>query len=307
MTQVALPLHSTDGSPFDAIKHVDPDGSEWWSARELMPLLEYARWDAFLAIIEKARASLALVEGDEAAASNFLHIKKVSGARGPAGNDYRLTRFGAYLTAMAGDDTKDAVARARIYFAVKTREAEVAPVRSSAAEIDLNDLHAIARLGQAAERAARRAIEAEARADKAEARVDELMPIAAKYEAIEGGEGLSMRAFHKKYLSAIAESVFTDHLYAKGYLINQLGKGSWSEARQCYRDGSQHRHPGAKGKPYLYLHSTVDRHGARRENPRVLPGDPELAFRDRLAKDGLPVNAGTAVTIPTQPLPSERS
>lgn len=112
-------------SPFDAIRRVDERG-EYWLARELMPLMQYARWDSFAIVVDKARASLALVEGKDAAGSNFLDVQKVSG-RGPAGADVRLTRFGAYLVAMAGDDTKVAVAAARVYFAVKTREAEVAP------------------------------------------------------------------------------------------------------------------------------------------------------------------------------------
>ncbi|MEU6058037.1 RhuM family protein [Streptomyces sp. NPDC047097] len=47
--------------------------------------------------------------------------------------DYRLTRFGAYLVAMAGDDTKPAVAQARVYFAVRAREAELGAL--TAAEI----------------------------------------------------------------------------------------------------------------------------------------------------------------------------
>jgi DNA-damage-inducible protein D len=112
-------------SPFDAIRRTDERG-EYWLARELMPLMQYGRWDSFAVVVGKARASLALVQGEDTAGSNFLDMQKVSG-RGPAGGDVRLTRFGAYLVAMAGDDTKPAVAQARIYFAVKAREAEVAP------------------------------------------------------------------------------------------------------------------------------------------------------------------------------------
>ncbi|MGW4629300.1 RhuM family protein [Streptomyces rubiginosohelvolus] len=47
-----------------------------------------------------------------------------SGAK-RAAQDYRLSRFGAYLVAMAGDDTKEPVALARVYFAGRTREAEL--------------------------------------------------------------------------------------------------------------------------------------------------------------------------------------
>ena len=34
-------------SPFDSIKRVRPDGSEYWSARDLMPLLGYIEWRKF--------------------------------------------------------------------------------------------------------------------------------------------------------------------------------------------------------------------------------------------------------------------
>lgn len=116
-------------SPFDAIRRVDERG-EFWTGRDLMPLMEYAAWDKFVVVIEKAKASLALVEGAAQAEHHFTAWGSDGGRWGNQRlDDYRLTRFGAYLVAMAGDDTKPAVARARVYFAVKTREAEVAPAR----------------------------------------------------------------------------------------------------------------------------------------------------------------------------------
>lgn len=113
-------------SPFDQVKHLDEEGNEHWTGRDLQPLMTYGRWHEFAAVIEKAKASLAIVEGPASAARHFAK-QHIDGGRW--GNqqieDYRLTRFAAYLTAMAGDDLKKAVAEARIYFAVKTREAEV--------------------------------------------------------------------------------------------------------------------------------------------------------------------------------------
>lgn len=113
-------------SPFDHIRHIDADGEHWF-ARELMALMGYSTWERFAAVVAKAAESLAVVQGDDQAAANFRKIAKVTGSRGPAAADVRLTRFAAYLTAMAGDDTKEQVAGARVYFAVKTREAETAP------------------------------------------------------------------------------------------------------------------------------------------------------------------------------------
>lgn len=113
-------------SPFDQIARID-DAGEHWTGRGLQPVMQYARWEKFAEVIEKAKASLALVEGVESAERHFAKRGSDGGRWGNQQiEDYRLTRFGAYLTAMAGDHTKQSVAEARIYFAVKTREAEVA-------------------------------------------------------------------------------------------------------------------------------------------------------------------------------------
>lgn len=33
---------------FESIKHIDDHGNEFWEARELMPLLEYRKWEIFI-------------------------------------------------------------------------------------------------------------------------------------------------------------------------------------------------------------------------------------------------------------------
>lgn len=96
MTQVALPMASHDGSPFDAIKHLDPDGSEWWSARELMPLLGYTKWERFGDAIDRARAAAANV-GDEPDRPFSRRRENVPG--GGRRFDYRLSQLGVKLLA----------------------------------------------------------------------------------------------------------------------------------------------------------------------------------------------------------------
>lgn len=92
----------------------------------MQPLMVYLRWEKFAEVIEKAKASLALVQGADEAERHFAAWGSDGGRWGNQKiGDYRLTRFGAYLTAMAGDDTKSAVAHARVYFAVRAREAEL--------------------------------------------------------------------------------------------------------------------------------------------------------------------------------------
>lgn len=40
---------------FESIKHVNEYGEEYWLARELYPVLEYAQWHRFSDIIERAK------------------------------------------------------------------------------------------------------------------------------------------------------------------------------------------------------------------------------------------------------------
>ena len=133
MTSVALP--ATDNSPFDAIRLTDVDG-EFWSARELMPHLGYTKWERFADVIDRAIASAAATGHDTGQAFSRSREK---GAGRPQ-IDYRLTRYAAYLVAMNGDPRKKAIADAQTYFAVRTREAEVATVSPSSAPAPLDDL-----------------------------------------------------------------------------------------------------------------------------------------------------------------------
>jgi len=38
---------------FENTKHIDEEGNEYWSARELQKVLEYKRWDKFNGVIDK--------------------------------------------------------------------------------------------------------------------------------------------------------------------------------------------------------------------------------------------------------------
>lgn len=111
--------HYSATSPFDAIRRVDEHG-EHWSGRDMQPLLGYESWRRFEDAIERARISCKSAGHDP--------VKVIKGGRWGEQKvvDVRLTRFASYLTAMNGDVKKAEVARAQEYFAVKTREAEVA-------------------------------------------------------------------------------------------------------------------------------------------------------------------------------------
>lgn len=157
------------------------------------------------------------------------------------------------------------------------RETGSYSARRELTRLELIDLARDAELGRLREM--ERAEQAEHRAELAEGTVRE----------IEGANGLTLRMFHKKYFSEVREREFFEHLYAKGYLIDQRGKGK-VRADGSARDGAEHRHPSFKGKPYLYLHFNGVHGDRRRETTRVRPGQPELDFKAALVRDGLKAN-----------------
>lgn len=116
--------HNQPQSPFDSIKHLDEQGREHWSARELMPILGYSRWNEFLASID--RAKLACENTGNLVTEHFSGCtRKNSPGRGRPQEDYKLSRYAAYLISLNGDPRKPEIANAQAYFVVKTREAEV--------------------------------------------------------------------------------------------------------------------------------------------------------------------------------------
>lgn len=111
---------------FEDIKHLDEQGNEYWTARELMPILEYTKWQNFAPLIEKAKKACA--SSDNAVSDHFTEVSKMvilgSGAAREV-EDFHLSRYACYLIAMNGDPRKRAVALAQTYFAVKTRQQEL--------------------------------------------------------------------------------------------------------------------------------------------------------------------------------------
>ena len=119
------PTGTPEGSPFDSIRQVDDQG-EFWSARDLMPMLGYGEWRKFDGAIDRAMATAS--NSGASVTSHFADARKM--VRRPQGGgmeqaDYRLTRYACYLVAMNGDPRKPEIAAAQTYFAVKTREAEL--------------------------------------------------------------------------------------------------------------------------------------------------------------------------------------
>ncbi|MBU0458618.1 DNA damage-inducible protein D [Patescibacteria group bacterium] len=111
---------------FESIKHVDADGIEYWEARELMPLLDYGKWENFHKVICKAKKACTASSQD--VLDHFPEIRKpIKAGKGVIQEvlDYKLSRYACYLIAQNGDSSKQPIALAQTYFAVQTRKHEL--------------------------------------------------------------------------------------------------------------------------------------------------------------------------------------
>lgn len=111
---------------FEAKKRFTAEGVEYWTARDLMPLLAYANWTNFQSVVEKAKAAAlsagAPVNKHFSETGNMVLIG--SGAERERA-DWYLTRYACYLIAMNAESSKPEVGHAMTYFAGRTRQMEV--------------------------------------------------------------------------------------------------------------------------------------------------------------------------------------
>ena len=112
-------------SLFESIKHINEYGMEYWTARELMPVLEYKQWRQFSDAIDRAKK--ACETSGNRVFDYFADARKIvkTGVATKEIEDYHLSRYACYLIAMNGDPRKKAIAMAQSYFAIKTRQQEL--------------------------------------------------------------------------------------------------------------------------------------------------------------------------------------
>jgi len=119
------PMDSVN-TQLDSLKKIHSNQSEFWMARDLMPVLGYSRWENFQAVINKAKMACESAGIDPA--NHFLDTTKMvqigSGAMAERADCF-LSRYACYLVAMNGDTSKPQIGMAQTYFAVQARRQEV--------------------------------------------------------------------------------------------------------------------------------------------------------------------------------------
>lgn len=111
---------------FEELKQSSGHGAEFWSARDLQPLLGYAQWRRFEDAIERAITSCEQSGNNPqnhfAGAGKMVDIGSGSARKV---DDYQLSRFACYLIAQNGDPRKPEIAFAQKYFAIQARKQEL--------------------------------------------------------------------------------------------------------------------------------------------------------------------------------------
>lgn len=110
----------------ESIKKVDENGTEYWQARELLPLLGYERWENSEGVI--AKAARACLNSGQTIENHFRKVTKMVGIGSNTVrrvNDYKLDRYACYLVCQNGDSKKQNIAIAQTYFAIQTRKNEL--------------------------------------------------------------------------------------------------------------------------------------------------------------------------------------
>ena len=179
----------------DSLKIVTLTDGEVWSARDIMPFAGYEKWERFSGAITRAIESVNTSGLD--AADHFRGAGKMvqigSGSRREI-EDVELTRYGCYILFQNADARKPEIAALQQYFAVKTREAEVAPRETPSG----------------AELIALAVIEAQAMLAAKDKQIAVLEPKAAHTDALRSSDGLQLIGDVANQLRIHAQTNFPD-------------------------------------------------------------------------------------------------
>jgi DNA-damage-inducible protein D len=113
-------------SVFEQIRQTDENGNEFWLARQLAKVLDYADFRNFVSVVERAQIACKkcmqnindhIVEATEMVFIGSGAVRNMS--------SYKLSRYACYLIVQNADPSKEVVALGQTYFAVQTRIQEI--------------------------------------------------------------------------------------------------------------------------------------------------------------------------------------
>ena len=111
---------------FEEIKKINEYQSEYWSARQLAKILEYADYRNFEMVIKKAKESCR--NSGQSIHDHFVDITDMIEVGKTASREIKdtyLSRYACYLIMQNADPSKEIVAMGQTYFAIQTRRQEV--------------------------------------------------------------------------------------------------------------------------------------------------------------------------------------
>ena len=111
---------------FERIKRLDDNKNEYWTARTISKVLDYAEYRNFKPVIEKAKE--ACKNSEFSVSDHFVDLHEMVsiglGAERKI-DDVKLSRYACYLIVQNASPEKEIVALGQTYFAVQTRLQEV--------------------------------------------------------------------------------------------------------------------------------------------------------------------------------------
>jgi DNA-damage-inducible protein D len=128
-----MPAADDSQTPFERIRQIDSDNLEFWSARDLMRVLEYTDWRNFKGVLIKGQ--IACENSGHDPTDHFVGASKMVALGSDAKReveDMHLSRYACYLIVQNADPAKETVALGQTYFAVQTRRQEVSDAAAMA-------------------------------------------------------------------------------------------------------------------------------------------------------------------------------
>lgn len=126
MENVKADLMVNSQNVFEINKKIDPNGQEYWSARNLSKILQYSEYRHFQAVLD--RAKLACINSGFPVEQHFVNSQESvaigSGASKLVPTIF-LSRYACYLIVQNADPSKEIVAIGQTYFALQTRKQEL--------------------------------------------------------------------------------------------------------------------------------------------------------------------------------------